>query len=52
MSDTKNYHNWNGDLDNANNKEHDCKADIESHVEQYNGIENLNSPEQQDVSAV
>jgi hypothetical protein len=43
--------NWNGDLDNTNDSDDDCAADDESDVEQYNGIEDSECAEQQDVRA-
>jgi len=51
LSDTDDCSNWNGDLDNPNDSEDDCAADDESDIEQYNGIEDSECPEQQDVSA-
>jgi len=51
FSDAKNYLNWHGHLDNPNNSEDDCAADNESDIEQNNGIEDLECPEQQNVSA-
>ena len=38
-------------LDNPNNSEEDCGADIESDSERENGIKDLEHPEKQDVSA-
>jgi hypothetical protein len=38
-------------LDNPNDSEDDCVADIESDVEQGNSIEDRESPEQRDVRA-
>jgi len=51
ISDTDDWLNWNGDLDNPNDSADDCAADDESNIEQNNGIEDLECPEQQDVSA-
>jgi len=51
ISDTEDWVNWNGDLDNPNGSEDDCAADIESDVQHDNSIEDPESPEQQDVSA-
>jgi hypothetical protein len=48
---TKTWLNWTGDFDNPNDSEGDSVADIESDIEQVNGIEDVESPEQQDVSA-
>jgi len=39
ISDTNDWLNWNGDLDNPNNCEEDCPADDESNIEPYTGIE-------------
>jgi hypothetical protein len=46
IPDTKDWLNWNGDLDNANDSEDDCTADVESDMEQDNSIENPESKEQ------
>ena len=51
ISDTENWLNGNGYLDTPNDNEDDCAADVESGIECYNGIQDLDSPEQQDVSA-
>jgi len=51
ISDNEVWLNWNGDLDNPNNCEDDCAADIESDINQDNSIEDLECPEQRDVSA-
>jgi len=51
ISDTKEWLNWNGDLDNPNDSEEDCAADDDSDVEHNNCIEDPECPEQQDVSA-
>jgi len=47
--DTDDWLNWNGNFDNPNNTEDDCAADDESDIGPNNGIEDLESPEQQDV---
>jgi len=52
ISDTEDWLNWNGGLDNPNDSEDDCAADVESDMEQDNSIEDPESPEQRDVSAV
>jgi len=49
--DTDNWHEWNGDCDNSNESKADYKADDVSDIEQDNGIEDPESPEQPDVSA-
>jgi len=51
ISDTDDWLNWNGDLDNPNDSEEDCSADDESDIEHNNGIEHAECPERQDVSA-
>jgi hypothetical protein len=48
--DTEDWLNWNGDLDNPNDSEDDCAADVESDMDQENVIEDPESQEQQDVS--
>jgi len=50
ISDTEDWLHWNGDLHNPNYSKEDCTADIESAVEQDNGIDDLECPEQQDLS--
>jgi hypothetical protein len=51
ISHTEDWLNWNGDLDNPNDSEDDCTADVESDMEQDNPIEDPESPEQRDVRA-
>ena len=51
ISDTKDWLNWNGGLDNPNNSKDDCAADNEYNIEQNIGIKDSECPEQQDVSA-
>jgi len=51
ISDTDDWLNWKGDFDIPNDSEDDCAADDESDIEQNNGIEDSECPEQQDVSA-
>jgi len=51
ISDTEDWLNWNGDLDNPNDSEDDGGADVESDIELDNSIEDPDCPEQQDVSA-
>jgi len=51
LLDTENWLTWNGDFDNPNDSEDDCAADDESDIGHDNGIEDPESPEQQDVSA-
>jgi len=51
ISDTEDWLNWNGDLDNSNHSKDDCEADVESDIEQDNSIEDPEYPEQRDVSA-
>jgi len=52
ISDTEDWLNSNGDLDNPNDREDYCVVDIESDIEQDNSIEDLECPEQRDVRAV
>jgi len=51
ISDTDDWLNWNGDLDNPNDSEDDCAADYESDIGPNNGIEDPECSELQDVSA-
>jgi len=51
IADTENWLNWNGDLHNATNSEDDCVADVESDIEQVNGIGDSECLEQRDLSA-
>jgi len=51
ISDTEDWLNWNGDLDNPNDSKEDCAADDDSDIEHNNCIEDPECPVQQDVSA-
>jgi hypothetical protein len=51
ISDTDDWLNWNGHLENLNDSEVNCSADDESYIQHNNCIENLECPEQQVVSA-
>jgi len=51
ISDTENWLNWNGDLDNPNDSQDDWKADNESDKESDNGSEESETPELRNVSA-
>jgi len=51
ISDTEDWLNWNGDVQNANDSEDDCTVDIETDIEQDNRIEDMECPEKWDVSA-
>jgi len=51
ISDTENWIDWNGDLGNQNVSEDDWEADNESDIELDRGIEDLDSPVQQNVCA-
>jgi hypothetical protein len=51
ISDTENWLNWNGDLDNPNDSKDDCEADNESEIELENGVKETETPEQWNVSA-
>jgi len=50
ISDTEDWLDWNGDVDNANGSEDDCAADVESDIEQDKSIEDPECPEQRDES--
>jgi len=50
ISDTEDWLNWNGDLDNRMDSEDDCAVDVESDIEQDNRVEDTECPEQRDVS--
>jgi len=50
LSDTDDWLNWHGDLDNPNDSEDDFAADDESDIGPNNGIEDPECPERQDVS--
>ena len=51
ISDTENWLNWNGDLNNPNDSEDDWEADNESDIELDNGTEESETPALQNVSA-
>jgi len=51
ISNTEDWLNWNGDLDNPNDSKDDFVADFESDIEQYNTVEDPECPEQRDMSA-
>jgi hypothetical protein len=51
ISDTEDWLNWNGDLDNPNNSEEDCAVADESDIEHNIGIEDPEYPEEQEASA-
>jgi len=52
ISDTEDWLNRKGDLENPNDSEDDCAADVESDIEQHDSIEDLECLEQRDLSAV
>jgi hypothetical protein len=52
ISDTEDWQNWNQDLNNPKDSKDNCVADIESDIQQDNSIEDLQCPEQQNVSTV
>ena len=52
ISDTENWLIWDADLGNPNDYNDDCAVDVESHIGQDQGIEDLECPQQWDVSAV
>jgi len=51
ISDTEDWLIWTGDLDNPNDSENDCAADVESNMDRDNSIEDAESQEQRDLSA-
>jgi len=51
ISDTEDWLNWSGNLDNPNDSEENCAAGDDSDIEHNNCIEDPECPEQQDVSA-
>ena len=51
ISDTENWLNRNGDLDNLNDSKDNCTAEVEFDIVQGNGIDKLESPEQWDIGA-
>jgi hypothetical protein len=51
ISDTDDWLNRNGDVDNANDSEDDWVGDVESDIKQDNSIEDLQCPVQRDMSA-
>jgi len=51
MLDPETWLNWIGHLDNPNHTEDDSMADSESDIQHNNGIEYLDCPQRQDVSA-
>jgi hypothetical protein len=48
--ETKDQLSWNGDLNNPNDSEDDCAANIDSDTWQHNAIEDPEFPEQPNVS--
>jgi hypothetical protein len=51
ISDTEDWLNWNGNLDNPYHRAEGCGADEASDIEHNNCIKDPECPEQQDVSA-
>jgi len=51
VSDTENWLDWNGDLDNPNDSEDNWEADNESKMELNNGVRDSEPQEQRDVSS-
>jgi len=51
ISDTENWLNWNGGLDNPNDSEDNCEADTASDADLDNCFEDPECPEQRDVCA-
>jgi len=52
VSDTKDWLNRNGDFDDPNDNKDNCTADVESDIDQGDGIEDLESREQWNMSAM
>jgi len=50
ISATKNWLNWNCDLDHTNDSGDDCTANVQSDMKRDNGIEDPECTELQDVS--
>jgi hypothetical protein len=48
--DTEHWLNWNWNLDNPNDSEDDCAADVQSEMEQDSSRKDSESPEQRDES--
>jgi hypothetical protein len=48
--DTKNWLNWNGELDNSGESEDNYAVEDKSHTQQHNGMKDVEFQEQQDVS--
>jgi len=51
ISDTDNWLDWNGDLDNPNDSDDDWEADNESQIELENTVEETETTEQWNVSS-
>jgi len=51
ISDSDDWQNWNGKLDNPNDSEEECAGDDQSNIQHNNCIEDPECPEQQDVRA-
>jgi len=49
--DTEGWLNWNDDLDNPKDTEDNCMAEVESDIEQGNGIDEPGCTYQRDMSA-
>jgi len=52
ISDSEDLLNWNGDWDDPDDSEDDCRANVESNIGQDNSIENLDCPQQWDLSGM
>jgi len=50
ISDTEDWLDWNGVLNDPNDSEDDCAADVPSDIEQDKRMKDLECPEQQDMS--
>jgi len=51
ISDSENWLDWNGDVDNSNNSKDNWDADTESEIQQENDFEETETLEKQNVSA-
>jgi len=51
ISDTEDWLNWNGYLDNPYDSEDDCAVDVVSDIEQDNSLRDPECPEQRDLNA-
>jgi hypothetical protein len=52
ISDMNHWLNWNGDFTNPSDGEHNCVEDDDFDIEYVNDIQDPETPEQRDVSAI